>query len=72
MGGLLALCRILLQSYQASLKMAPFEALYGRWCRTPLNWAQTGDSKIFGVDTLKSAEEQVQLIRDRLKAAQSR
>ena len=59
-------------SYQASLKMAPFEALYGWRCRTPLNWAQTGDSKIFGVDTLKSAEEQVQLIRDRLKAAQSR
>ena len=59
-------------SYQASLKMAPFEALYGRRCRRPLNWAQTGDSKIFGVETLKSAEEQVQPIRDRLKAAQSR
>jgi transposase InsO family protein len=27
-------------SYQSSLKMAPFEALYGRWCRTPLNWSQ--------------------------------
>ena len=52
--------------------MAPFEALYGRRCRTPLNWSQTGDSQIFGVDTLREAEEQVQLIRDRLKAAQSR
>ena len=59
-------------SYQASLKMAPFEALYGRRCRTPLNWSQTGDSNFFGVDTLREAEEQVQLIRDRLKAAQSR
>jgi hypothetical protein len=30
-------------SYQASLKMAPFEALYGRRCRTPLNWSQAGE-----------------------------
>ena len=59
-------------SFQASLKMAPFEALYGRRCRTPLNWMQARDSKFFGVDTLRSAEEQVQLIRDRLKATQSR
>ena len=54
---------------QAILKMAPFEALHGRRCRTPLNWSQTGDSKFFGVDTLREAEEQVQLIRDRRKAA---
>jgi hypothetical protein len=59
-------------SYQASLQMAPFEALYGRRCRTPLNWSETGDSKVFGPDHLREAEEQVQLIRDRLKAAQSR
>ena len=59
-------------SYQSSLQMAPFEALYGRKCRTPLNWSESGDSQIFGVDTLRAAEEQVQLIRDRLKAAQSR
>ncbi|XP_071676908.1 uncharacterized protein [Lolium perenne] len=59
-------------SYQASLHMAPFEALYGRRCRTPLNWSETGDSQVFGPDHLREAEEQVQLIRDRLKAAQSR
>jgi transposase InsO family protein len=35
-------------SYQASLKMAPFEALYSRRCRTPLSWSQTGERKIFG------------------------
>jgi hypothetical protein len=35
-------------SYQASLQMAPFEALYGRRCRTPLNWSETGDSQVFG------------------------
>jgi hypothetical protein len=59
-------------SYQASLQMAPFEALYGRKCRTPLNWSETGESQIFGPDIIKEAEEQVQLIRNRLKAAQSR
>ena len=58
-------------SYQDSLQMAPFESLYGRKCRTPLNWSEAGDSQIFGVDTLSVAEEQVQLIRDRLEAAQS-
>ena len=46
-------------SYQASLKMAPFEALYGRKCRTPLYWSETG-------------ERQVQIVRENLKVAQSR
>src|SRR3954466_5962775 len=59
-------------SYQSSLQMEPFEALDGRKCRTPLNWSQTGEGKIFGPDVLKEAEEQVQLIRERLKTAQSR
>jgi hypothetical protein len=35
-------------SNQASLKMAPFEALYGRKCRTPLYWNQMGESQVFG------------------------
>ena len=52
--------------------MAPFQFLYGRKCRTPLNWTETGDSQVFGPDVLREAEEQVQLICDRLKAAQSR
>jgi hypothetical protein len=59
-------------SYQASLQMAPFEALYGHKCHTPINWSETGDSQVFGPDIIKEAEEQVQLIRNRLKAAQSR
>jgi hypothetical protein len=46
-------------SYQASLQMAPFEALYGRKCRTPLNWSETGESPVFGLDVIKEAEEQV-------------
>jgi hypothetical protein len=42
-------------SYQASLKMAPFEALYGRKCRTSLYWSQTGESQLFGTDIIKEA-----------------
>ena len=59
-------------SYQASLKMAPFEALYGRRCRTPLSWSQTGERKIFGPDLVIEAEEQVKVIQANLKTAQSR
>jgi len=59
-------------SYQKSLKMAPFEALYGRKCRTPLFWNQTGESQVFGPDVLQLVEKQVQTIRQNLKVAQSR
>jgi hypothetical protein len=59
-------------NYQSSIKMAPFEALYGHQCRTPLNWSQTGECEIFGPDLVNKAEEKVKIIRDNLKAAQSR
>ena len=59
-------------SYQASLKMAPFEAWYVRRCRTPLMWDEVGDRQLFGPDLIKESEEKVKLIRDRLKVAQSR
>jgi hypothetical protein len=59
-------------SYQAIIEMAPYEALYGRQCRTPLFWSQTGQSQIFGLEVLKDAEKQVQMIREKLKIAQSR
>jgi hypothetical protein len=52
--------------------MAPFEALYGRQCKTPLNWSQTGEREIFGPDLVNEAEEKVKIIRNNLKAAQSR
>ncbi|KAK1607617.1 hypothetical protein QYE76_031290 [Lolium multiflorum] len=57
---------------QASLQMAPFEALYGRKCRTPLNWSEVGESQVFGPDVLREAEEKVHKIREYLKTAQSR
>jgi hypothetical protein len=52
--------------------MTPFEALYGRQCRTPLFWSQTGESQVFGPEVLKDAEKQVQMIREKLKVAKSR
>jgi hypothetical protein len=51
--------------------MAPFEALYGRRCRTSLSWSQTGERKIFGPDLVIEAEDKVKVIQDNLKAAQS-
>ena len=59
-------------SYQASLQMPPFEFMYGRKCRTPLNWSEVGESQIFGPDILREAEEKVHEIREHLKTAQSR
>ena len=58
-------------SHQKSLKMAPFEALYGRKCRTPLFWNQIGETQVFGSDVLRDAKEQVRMIRDNMKVAQS-
>nr|AAQ56315.1 putative polyprotein [Oryza sativa Japonica Group] len=59
-------------SYRASIQMAPYEALYGRKCRTPLLWDQVGESQVFGTDILREAEAKVRTIRDNLKVAQSR
>jgi hypothetical protein len=59
-------------SYQASIEMTPYEALYGRRCRTPLFWSQTRESQVFGPEVLKDAEKWVQMVRESLKVAQSR
>ena len=58
-------------SYQERIRMAPFEALYGRKCRTPLNWVEVGDRGYFGPEFIKEAQEQVVLIQRHLKAALS-
>ncbi|WVZ80602.1 hypothetical protein U9M48_028062, partial [Paspalum notatum var. saurae] len=59
-------------SYQKSIEMAPFEALYVRRCRTPLNWSELGERVTFGPDLVTQAEEQVKFIHSNLKRAQSR
>jgi hypothetical protein len=59
-------------SYQESLKMAPFEMLYGRRCRTPLFWSEAGERKVFGPDILQEAEKQVHVVMENLRVTQSR
>ncbi|WVZ76321.1 hypothetical protein U9M48_024305 [Paspalum notatum var. saurae] len=59
-------------SYQASLKKSPFEALYGRRCRTPLFWNQTGEKQVFGPDLIRDAEQQIKMVCENLRVAQSR
>jgi hypothetical protein len=52
--------------------MAPFEALYGRHCRTPVNWIEPGERTIFGPDLVTEADEIVHHIQTNLKAAKAR
>jgi hypothetical protein len=52
--------------------MAPFEALYGRRCRTPLNWSELGERWFFRPDMVKETEEKVQRIRHNLKEIEAR
>ena len=59
-------------SYHASIRMAPYEALYGRPCRSPLCWTEVGESSITGPDLIRDTSEKVSLIRQRLLMAQSR
>jgi len=59
-------------SYQASIKMAPFEALYGRKCRSPICWDEVGERSLLGPEMLVQTTEKVRVIRDHLRAAQSR
>ena len=59
-------------SYQANIQMAPYEALYGRPCRSPLCWTEVGESSITGPDLIRDTSEKVSLIRQRLLTAQSR
>ena len=59
-------------SYQASLQMPPFEALYGRKCRSPIHWDEVGDRQMLGRELVQDALDKVRLIRQRLQAAQSR
>ena len=56
-------------SYQSSIGMAPYEALYGRRCRTPMCWTEMNEHNIIGPELVKDTEEKVQIIQQRLKAA---
>ena len=59
-------------SFQSSIGMAPYEALYGRKCRTPVCWTKLNEHKVIGPDVVKDTKEKVQVIRKRLKATSDR
>jgi len=51
-------------SYQTTIGMAPFEALYGRKCRMPLCWEEVGDIKLYGAELVQITTEKVRIIKD--------
>ena len=59
-------------SYQASIQMAPFEALYGRKCRSPICWDDVGEWKLLGPEIVQQTVDKIRVIRERVRTAQSR
>ncbi|KAJ9544953.1 hypothetical protein OSB04_024660 [Centaurea solstitialis] len=59
-------------SYHSTIGMAPFEALYGRKCRTPLCWRETGEKVLAGPELVQITHDKIQVIRERMRAAQDR
>ncbi|GJZ60331.1 putative reverse transcriptase domain-containing protein [Tanacetum coccineum] len=59
-------------SYHASIKAAPFEALYGRKCRSPVCWTEVGDVQLTGPEIIHETTEKIVQIRQRLQAARDR
>ena len=59
-------------SFKSSIGMVPYEALYGRKCRTPLCWTELSEKKVIGLDLIQETEEKVKIIRERLKVANDR
>ncbi|KAI5350684.1 hypothetical protein L3X38_003575 [Prunus dulcis] len=59
-------------SYQTSIRMSPFDALYGKQCRTPFYWDEVGEHRLEVADDVERTKEQVKVIRERLKTAQDR
>ncbi|KAA3478082.1 reverse transcriptase [Gossypium australe] len=59
-------------SFQLSIKMVPYEALYGRKCRTSLYWTELSEGKIHGVDLIRETEQKVRVIRENLKVVSDR
>ncbi|KAI3786685.1 hypothetical protein L1987_40569 [Smallanthus sonchifolius] len=59
-------------SYHTSIKAAPFEALYGRKCRSPICWAEVGDSQLTGPELVHETSEKIVQIQNRMAAARDR
>ena len=52
--------------------MAPFEALYGRKCRTPVCWDEVGERRLIGLELVHITLDKIQIVRDRLKTSRDR
>ncbi|GJV06108.1 putative reverse transcriptase domain-containing protein [Tanacetum coccineum] len=59
-------------SYHSSVRCAPFEALYGRKCRSLIMWAEVGEGQLIGPELVQETTEKILQIKDRLKAARDR
>ncbi|KAL0534283.1 hypothetical protein IC582_028572 [Cucumis melo] len=59
-------------SFQATIGMAPFEALYNKCCRSPVCWSEVGEQRLMGPELVQSTNEAIQKIRSRMHTAQNR
>ncbi|GKB50660.1 putative reverse transcriptase domain-containing protein [Tanacetum coccineum] len=59
-------------NYYASIKAAPYEALYGQKCRSPVCWAEVGETQLTGPEMIQETTEKIVLIKQRIQAAQDR
>ena len=59
-------------SYQSSIGMAPFKALYGKKCRTPVCWDEEGERRLIGLELVQISLDKIQIVRERLKIARDR
>ncbi|KAI3814081.1 hypothetical protein L1987_18826 [Smallanthus sonchifolius] len=59
-------------SYHTSINMAPFEALYGRKCRSPICWNEIGEAQITGPELIQETSDKILQIRDNIRVARSR
>ncbi|GJT50396.1 putative reverse transcriptase domain-containing protein [Tanacetum coccineum] len=59
-------------SYHASIKAAPFEALYGQKCRSPVCWAEVGEVQLTGLEIVQETTEKIVQIKQRMQAARDR
>ena len=59
-------------SYQVSIEMAPYEALHGRKCRTPVCWDEVGEKRLIGPEIVQVTTDKINVIREKLKIARDR
>ena len=59
-------------SFHSSIGMSPYEALYGRPCRSSRSWEEIGDRALLGLEIVKQIIEKIQVVKVRMKIAQNR